>query len=119
MMAHHGGKDFRREFQVGRIEVAANRGGIFRDERQGFEQFGVGLGAQLSNFCLDLGAALIRRQDDEVLAQLNFVVRKGDRNGRRSEYTMASCHTSAVYSINLKRYNLLSLKSSQQPTCTS
>ena len=96
VVPHHRGQDFGGQFQEGRVEVAADRGGIFGDEGEGFDQIGVGLGAELRYFGDDLLAALVGGQDHEVLAELAFVSVKRDRDRRRSQNAMASRDVAAL-----------------------
>ncbi len=54
VMPHHRGEHFGRQFEISRIEVAADGGGIFGDVSQSFEQICVDFRSELRRFRLDL-----------------------------------------------------------------
>ena len=61
VMPHHRGQDFGGQFQNSRVEIAADGGGIFGDEGQGFDQIGIQFRAQLCDFGDDLLRGVRRR----------------------------------------------------------
>ena len=57
VMAHHRRENFRRKFQISRVEIAADGRGIFGDERERFEKIGIGFSAKRGDLRLDLTAS--------------------------------------------------------------
>ena len=80
MVAHHGDQNFFGQFQILRIEAAANRRRELGQVDQRFEQ-------RIDRACtpapqsrFDLASRSSARTDHEVIAQRLFVIRDGDRD---------------------------------------
>src|SRR5258708_564951 len=72
------------------------------------------LRAELAGLGLNLPPAFFRRQNDEVLAQLAFVIRRGHRNRRRTQLAMAARDIAALHTGDLKR-NYLTAQQRDNP----
>ena len=90
VVPHHRDQHFFGQLQELRVEAAGDRRGVFGEVDQRFEQRGVGLDAHVRQLALDALAPLFGREDHEVVAQLLFVVGRGDGDFARAQPAMAA-----------------------------
>ena len=107
VVAHHRDQDFFGQFEELRVEAAGDRGGIFGEVDQRFEQRVVGLDADADQLVADLLAALLGREDHEVVAQPLLVIGDGDRDLARAQPAMPAGQRARAHARQFERDDLV------------
>ena len=97
VVPHDGNQHLFGEFQEPRIEAALDGHGALGEIDQGFQQFVVGLDADGRQPRADAVAALLGGEDDAVIAEALFVIRRGDGDLARAQAAMAAGEGAGAY----------------------